>query len=125
MCKKAGAVLLFVGVCAGLTALVMLLWNALIPAIVGWAPIGFWQALGLMLLCRLLFGGFGRHMHGHFCGSHDRRRMKEFRAGLKGLTFDQRRDFIRNCMTGKYDPCDCRAGNPDAETESTDKADRE
>lgn len=38
---------------------VMLLWNALLPAIFGVASIGFLQALGLLILCRLLFGGFG------------------------------------------------------------------
>ncbi len=36
---------------------VMSLWNALIPTIFGLTTIGFWQAIGLMLLSRLLFGG--------------------------------------------------------------------
>ena len=39
-------------------ALVMLLWNWLVPPIFGWSAIGFWQALGLLLLCRILVGGF-------------------------------------------------------------------
>ena len=48
----------------GLTAIVaaiMLLWNYLIPSIIGWTTINYWQALGLFVLTRLLFGGF----HGH------------------------------------------------------------
>lgn len=36
----------------------MLLWNALIPAIFGLKVIGYWQALGLLILARILFGGF-------------------------------------------------------------------
>jgi len=39
---------------------VMGLWNALLPAIFGLPAIGFGQALGLLVLSRLLFGGFGR-----------------------------------------------------------------
>jgi hypothetical protein len=38
---------------------VMLLWNALLPQLFGWPPITLWQALGLLVLCRILFGGFG------------------------------------------------------------------
>jgi hypothetical protein len=37
---------------------VMSLWNALIPEIFGVRAITFWQALGLLILSKLLFGGF-------------------------------------------------------------------
>src|SRR5688572_11557659 len=47
----AGAVLLFGGV-------VMLLWNAILPGVVGVSTITFWQALGILLLAKILFGGF-------------------------------------------------------------------
>ena len=40
---------------------VRLLWNWLLPPLFGWREITFWQALGLLALCRILFGGFGRH----------------------------------------------------------------
>lgn len=39
--------------------LVMSLWNALLPAILGVKAIGFWQALGILVLSRILFGGLG------------------------------------------------------------------
>ena len=39
--------------------LVMYLWNWLLPPLFGWGRITFWQALGLLALCRILFGGFG------------------------------------------------------------------
>ena len=74
---------------AALGFLVMSLWNWLLPAIAGWHSIGFVQALGLLLLSRILFGGFrGR-------GGAWRHRMRErfeqmtpqererFRAGLR------------------------------------------
>jgi hypothetical protein len=38
---------------------VMHLWNWLLPPLFGWRTLGFWQALGLLALCRILFGGLG------------------------------------------------------------------
>lgn len=36
--------------------LVMLLWNALIPALFAGAPVlSFWQSVGLFILCSILF----------------------------------------------------------------------
>ncbi|HLF36160.1 MAG TPA: hypothetical protein VI583_18085 [Cyclobacteriaceae bacterium] len=37
---------------------VMLLWNAILPGIIHSGPINYWQALGILFLCRILFGGF-------------------------------------------------------------------
>src|SRR5271157_806211 len=46
---------------------VMGLWNWLMPALFGWHAITFWQAVGLLVLSKILFGGFrggpGRSMH--------------------------------------------------------------
>ncbi|GAB3549448.1 hypothetical protein [Spirosoma fluminis] len=53
---------------------VMALWNALLPDILGVSAITFWQALGLLVLSRLLFGGgrgFGPGRYGFQRGSHD------------------------------------------------------
>ena len=75
-----------------LGAVVMFLWNELLPGLFGWPVLGFWQALGLLLLSRLLLGGWrgGGARHGHWRG-----RMRErweqmsdeeratFRAGLR------------------------------------------
>src|SRR2546426_10806069 len=52
---------------------VMLLWNWLAPALFGLRQITFWQALGLLALCRILFGGFGLGGGGH---RNSRRRME-------------------------------------------------
>jgi hypothetical protein len=47
---------------------VMLLWNSLVPELFHGSPLRYWQALGLLLLSRLLFGGLrGRGgWHGHW-----------------------------------------------------------
>lgn len=41
-------------------AIVMALWNAILPAVLGVSAITFWQALGILVLSKILFGGFGR-----------------------------------------------------------------
>jgi hypothetical protein len=61
--------LMFLPLVAAILALVsyvvMSLWNWLMPALFGLRLITFWQALGLLILCKILFGGFrgrsGRH----------------------------------------------------------------
>ena len=54
---------------------VMRLWNWLAPELFGFRQITFWQALGLLALCRILFGGFG--LGGGSTRSSSRRRMRE------------------------------------------------
>lgn len=49
---------------AGVSAVVMLLWNAILPDLTGVGSLSFWQALGLLILCKILFGGFGKGCHG-------------------------------------------------------------
>jgi hypothetical protein len=52
--------------------LVMSLWNWLAPAVFGLHTVTFWQALGILILSKILFGGFhGRPGH----GGHWRHRM--------------------------------------------------
>ena len=43
---------------------VMALWNWLMPVIFGLDTITYWQAFGLVILAKLLFGGFGGGGHG-------------------------------------------------------------
>jgi len=46
--------------------IIMLLWNWLVPALFGGPLVNFWQALGLLLLSKILLwsGGKGGHHHG-------------------------------------------------------------
>ena len=66
-----GGLLLFIAIGG---AVVQQLWNWLTPSIFGWRPITFWQAVGLLALCRILFGRFGGRGFGR---SNVRRRIAE------------------------------------------------
>jgi hypothetical protein len=65
------AILLFMAIGG---VVVQQLWNWLLPALFDWRRITFWQALGILALCRILFGGFGRHASS---GSKVRRRVAD------------------------------------------------
>ena len=67
---------------------VMLLWNWLLPSLFGWHAITFWQAVGLLALCRILFGHHGWRGRG---GSHFRQRMQG-RCG-SNMTPEERERF--------------------------------
>src|SRR5512136_1604427 len=54
--------------------IVQLLWNWLLPALFGWRSITLGQALGILVLCRVLFGGLGVRPSP---GSNVRRRIAE------------------------------------------------
>jgi hypothetical protein len=60
-------------VCSGA---VMLLWNAVLPAVIsGVHTITFWQAMAILVLSKILFGGFkGLHDHGHRHHRHEMER---------------------------------------------------
>ncbi|TDE16436.1 hypothetical protein [Dyadobacter psychrotolerans] len=45
-----------------LGAAVMVLWNAILPELTGVRTIRYWQAVGLLALCRILLGNFGGRM---------------------------------------------------------------
>lgn len=92
---RAAKVIFFVALFAAVLGwIVMNLWNALLPALFGWRTIGFVQALGLLVLSRILFGGmrgpgFGwgspwrRHMYERWAQMTPEEREK-FRAGMRG-----------------------------------------
>lgn len=44
-------------VCLGFGFVVMQLWNAVLPDLLAVRSISYWQAVGLLVLCRLLVGG--------------------------------------------------------------------
>jgi hypothetical protein len=84
--------LLMVGAIA-LSLAVMWLWNSLMPGIFGLQSIGFWQALELLVLSRLLFGspfrsmGHRLHLRHHMIQRWDSMTPEErerFRHGLRG-----------------------------------------
>ena len=78
---------------AALAAVVMLLWNAVMPGLFPGVPqIEYWRALGLLVLCRILFGGFrGKH------GGYDRERWQRWHA----MTPEEREQF-RHARMGRF-----------------------
>jgi hypothetical protein len=54
------------------------LWNWLMPGLFGLGVITFWQAFGIVLLAKILFGG-----HGHARREHDRYFERRFRDKFK------------------------------------------
>jgi hypothetical protein len=86
-------IVLVLAAVAGFSAIVMLLWNFTIPGISGLACINFWQALGLLVLCRLLFGGIGGKFWriGWLKHHHNPIREKWLR-----MTPEERKEFVRN-----------------------------
>jgi hypothetical protein len=80
---------------------VMSLWNWLMPALFGWKLIGFWQALGLVILSKILFGGFrgpaGRGMYWR------RRMMGRMMERWERMTPEEREKF-RQGVRGRWGP---------------------
>ncbi|HEY3707034.1 MAG TPA: hypothetical protein VGL22_18385 [Terracidiphilus sp.] len=76
---------------------VMRLWNWLLPGLFGWHTVTFWQGLGLLVLCRILFGGFGNG--GHRGNKRDRRKQKMWDA----MTPEER-DSMRQRMGTRCGP---------------------
>lgn len=85
--------LFFVAFVALFGWIVMLLWNYLMPDLFGLSTISFCQAAGLLLLCKILFGGIvgGHHGHGHggkhCCGN-------KLRERWENMTAEEREKFI-------------------------------
>ena len=70
--------------CAVLGFIVMNLWNWLVPSVFGWHSITFWQALGLLVLSKILFGGF---RGGAACGTPEQIVEKLGALRDKGMTY--------------------------------------
>jgi hypothetical protein len=92
--RFAGIAALFLAAAAAFGAVVMLLWNAIIPMLFAGAhAIDYPHALGLLVLCRILFGGF----HGHR-GGPGRRHWAKWQA----MTPEEREQFRRGAPWGHH-----------------------
>lgn len=70
---------------------IMYLWNAILPEVLTIArPISYWQAIGLLVLCKILFGGFkggpGRYKNGY------NKRM-EWKEKMQNMSAEEREQF--------------------------------
>ena len=78
--------------------IVMRLWNWLLPSLFGWRQITFWQGLGILALCRVLFGGHGWGRSGR---SSMRRRMQERMAERWERMTPEERERARQSWRGR------------------------
>jgi hypothetical protein len=86
---------------AVLGALVMWLWNWIMPSLLtGAMTIDYWRALGLLLLCRILFGGFRGHGH------HSWQEKREHWQRWQAMTPEERQQFHKQRVANW-----CRPGN--------------
>lgn len=91
---------IFIGGIFLFTWLVMLLWNAILPAVTGVKAISFFQAMGILVLSKILFGfnkGWGGSRHYQW-----KHRMEE---KLKDMTPEEREKFKaewRNRCGGRW-----------------------
>jgi hypothetical protein len=94
-------VMIVIGVPVAIAAVgfvTMSLWNALIPVLFSGPVVSFWQALGLLLLSKLLFGGFkgrgGRCGGGRHGREHWRQKME---ARMASMTEEEKEKFRNRC----------------------------
>jgi len=79
-------------------SVVMLLWNATLPTVLGVHTITFWQAVGILILSKIIFSGF--HIrHGHH-GFHHRE--KEIREKWMNLSPEEK-EKMRKQWWGKFE----------------------
>jgi hypothetical protein len=88
---------------------VMLLWNWLAPALFGWRTITFWQAWGVLALCRILFGGFRLHGGRRHCGGDVRGRIVDRMADrvaerFEAMTSEERERFRQRMRERGWEP---------------------
>ena len=79
-------------------AVVMLLWNALMPRIFGLPELDYLQAAGLLILGRILFGGMGGGWHSALRGvrgdEHLFRHGNKLREKWMGMSEEERKEFM-------------------------------
>ncbi len=80
--------ILILGGVALLIWILMLLWNAILPDVLGVNEITYWQALGIFILSKILFGGFRGGS-----GRHNRRKKKRYREQFMNMTDEQKEVF--------------------------------
>ena len=92
--KPVPKILIFIGamivIALALGAIVMLLWNAILPNVLGVKPLKYWEALGLFVLLKILFGGFG---HGPFKGRHRHSRRAHWKDKWMNMSDEEKAKF--------------------------------
>ena len=86
----------------GLTFIVMWLWNAILPEIIYVKTISYWQAMGILVLSKILFGGFSKCGNQSY-GSHKRK----FINKIKNMSPEERTKFKEEWKCRFYNRNNC------------------
>jgi hypothetical protein len=97
---------IFLTAFAGFGFITMLLWNALLPEIFHFPQISYWQAVGLLILSRMLFG-----FHGPWHGHHGRR-VRHLHEKWEQMNPQEREEFMKRRHQ-------CRPGWEEADSTQT------
>lgn len=100
--KIIGFSILAIAFAALLAYVVMLLWNGVLAQVVTVSTISFYQAIGLLVLSKILFGGFpsGKNHCNHCSGGHWKNELKEKWHTMSPEERDQMKQEWRNrCRT--------------------------
>ena len=100
--KKVLLIILFVfAVIVPLGFIVMVLWNNILATVLHVGVINFWQALGILLLSKILFGGFPGGWRRHDHRGHEWR--KEMLKKWKTMTPEEREKFKQDYRNRCWD----------------------
>lgn len=87
---------------------VMLLWNAILPDVVGVKTLTYWQAMGLLVLSKILFSGGrrGGKPREHWKRRHDFRKRAAWREKWMNMSMEERQKFKQElrerCRSGRW-----------------------
>lgn len=86
----------------------MYLWNWLVPTLFHGPIINIWQTLGLIVLSKILFGGFGKKMGGHHHNRHHnwKQRMHEKMGDMSPEEREQFKQRLKDKCRNKFWPSD-------------------
>lgn len=102
--------------------IVMSLWNAILPNVLGVKMITFWQALGMLVLSKILFSGFGgwHHKREHFKNRFRQKMLNKW----ENMTPEEKQKFKNEWKNrcggwgGRFDEKSFPANEPGAESKS-------
>jgi hypothetical protein len=107
--SKIAGIIVCVAIMAALVGWVlMLLWNNVLAQVINVAQINFWQAMGLLVLSKILFSGFGRKSWGHGGGRWGRDWKEKWEEKMQHMSPEERekikQEWRNRCrMWGKKD----------------------
>ncbi len=106
-----------------MTYVVMWLWNWILPDLFGFGELTFWKAAGLLLLSKILFGGFHKHGggRGHWkSGGHWKHKMKAKWDSMNDEERAEFRDKIQKYCPAQWKEFEKEFGTPSAQAIPTE-----